>query len=107
MVVGGRAGMIQPATLLTIGLMALATYLTRALGYMVLGNRALSQRAMAVLNAAPACVLLAVISPHFVSPRPADLLALAITILAATKLPMLATVAVAVTATAALRHLLG
>lgn len=98
--------MIQPATLLTIGLMALVTYLTRALGYMVLSNRELSPRATAILYAAPACVLLA-ISPHFVSPRHADLLALAITTLAAIRLPMLAAVAVAVTATAAIRHLLG
>ncbi len=99
--------MIHGSALLTIMLMAAATYATRILGYFVLRDRDLGPRATAVLDAAPACVLLSVIAPHFASGRPADLLALAITIVAATRLRMLATVAIAVGATALSRLLLG
>lgn len=99
--------MVHPAALLTIALMALVTYATRILGYAALANRTLSARTKAVLNAAPACVLLAVISPAFVTPRLADLLALAVTVLAAIRLPMIATVGVAIAASATLRLLLG
>ena len=99
--------MIPVADLATIALMALATYATRIGGYLVLRERRLGPRADAVMKAAPGCVLIAVIAPHFVSPRPADLLALGVTLLAATRLPMLATVAVAVASSFVLRHLLG
>lgn len=99
--------MVHAPALLTIGLMALVTYATRILGYVALANRALGARARAVLNAAPACVLLAVISPAFVTPRPADLLALVVTVAAAIQLPMIATVLVAIAASATLRLLLG
>ena len=99
--------MIPAANLATILLMAAATYSTRIGGYFLLRNRTLSPRAEAVMQAAPGCVLIAVIAPHFVSPRPADLAALAITALAATRLPMLETVAVAVAAGGILRHVFG
>ncbi len=99
------AGVI--ADLATIGGMAVATYLTRISGYLLLRNRRLGRRAASVMQAAPGCVLIAVIAPWFVSPRPADLAALAVTVLAATRLPMLATVAIAMAATVAFRHLLG
>ncbi|MBB5760532.1 AzlD family protein [Methylorubrum rhodesianum] len=99
--------MIQTTTLLTITLMALVTYLTRVLGYVVLRDRTLSARTTAVLDAAPGCVLIAVIAPAFVSDRPADLIALAVTLAAATRLPLLATVVVGVTAAGLLRQLLG
>jgi len=48
------------------------------------------------MQTAPGCALIAVITPHFVSPRHADLGALAVTFLTATRLPMLEMVAVAV-----------
>lgn len=99
--------MIPAADLVTILLMALATYSTRVGGYLLLRNRTLSPRAQAVMDAAPGCVFIAVIAPHFVSPRPADLIALAITLVAATRLPMLATVAVAVGSAGVLRSLIG
>lgn len=99
--------MIHATAFLTILLMAAATYATRTLGYVALSNRVLSARTRAVLDAAPACVLLAVIAPAFVTPRPADLVALAITIVAAIRLPMIGTVAVAIIASATLRLLLG
>ncbi len=98
--------MIPAANLATIGSMALATYGTRLAGYLLLRNRALGPRATAVLEAAPGCVLIAVIAPSFVSAHPADLIALAVTLVAATRLPMLATVLIAVASAALLRHLM-
>ncbi|WP_096487675.1 AzlD family protein [Methylorubrum populi] len=99
--------MIQATTLLTIALMALVTYLTRILGYVALRDRTLSARTTAVLDAAPGCVLIAVIAPSFVADRPADLIALAVTLVAATRLPLLATVLIGVAAAGLLRHFLG
>jgi uncharacterized membrane protein len=99
--------MIDTASLLTIVLMATVTYLTRIGGYVVLRNRTLSPRATAVMEAAPGCVLISVIAPDFVSDNPADLLALAITFLAATRLSMLPTVLIGIASAGLLRHLVG
>ncbi len=99
--------MTHATTVLTIVLMAAVTYLTRVLGYIALRNRVLSQRAVTVMEAAPGCVLISVIAPHFVSDRPADLIALAATLLAATRLSMLPTVIVGVSVAGLLRHLMG
>lgn len=99
--------MIDTASLLTIVLMATVTYLTRIGGYVVLRNRTLSPRATAVMEAAPGCVLISVIAPDFVSDNPADLLALAITFLAATRLSMLPTVVIGIASAGLLRHLVG
>lgn len=98
--------MIDPANLLAIVLMASVTYLTRIGGYILLRNRSLSPRAMAVLEAAPGCVLLAVIAPVFVSDKPSDLIALALTVIAATRLSLLPTVIVGVGSAALLRYVL-
>ena len=99
--------MIDPANLIAIVLMASVTYLTRIGGYVVLRNRTLSRRATKVMEAAPGCVLISVIAPDFVSRNPADLAALAITVLAATRLSMLPTVAIGVASAGVLRHLMG
>ncbi len=99
--------MIHATTLLTIVLMAGMTYLTRVLGYIALRNRTLSQRAVSVMEAAPGCVLISVIAPHFVSDRPADLIALGATLLAAARLPMLPTVVIGVAVAGLLRHIIG
>ncbi len=99
--------MIDPMALLTIVLMAGVTYLTRIGGYVVLRNRVLSPRATAVMEAAPGCVLISVIAPDFVADKPADLAALAITLLAATRLSMLPTVLIGVVSAGALRYLMG
>lgn len=98
--------MIPFTSLLTIVLMAFVTYLTRVAGYAVLQNRELSPRAVAVMEAVPGCVLISVIAPSFVSRQPADLIALAITLAAATRLPLLPTVLIGVASAALLRHLL-
>ncbi len=99
--------MIDPLTVLTIVLMAAVTYLTRVSGYLLLRNRTLGPRATAAMEATPGCVLISVIAPHFVSSRPADLLSLAITLLAATRLPVLPTILIGVASAGLLRHLLG
>ncbi|MBZ9777046.1 AzlD family protein [Mesorhizobium sp. CO1-1-8] len=99
--------MIDMATLLTIVLMACVTYLTRIGGYVVLRNRTLGARATAVMEAAPGCVLISVIAPAFVSKSPADILALAVTLVAAMRLSMLPTVLIGVSAAGLLRHLIG
>ena len=98
--------MIHSTTLLTIVLMAGATYLTRLIGYVALRNRTLSRRATAVMDAAPGCMLIAVIAPDFVATQPADLLALAITLVAATRLPILPPVLIGVVAAGVLRHVI-
>lgn len=99
--------MIETSTLVTIVLMASTTYLTRILGFVVLRNRTPGPRMLAVLESVPGCVLISVIAPSFVSDEPADLLALAITLLAATRLPVFPTVVIGVVVTGLLRHLSG
>lgn len=99
--------MIDPLAVLTIVLMASVTYLTRIGGYVLLRNRTLSKRATAVMEAAPGCVLISVIAPDFVSDKPADLIALAITIFAAMRFSMLPTVLIGIGAAGACRYLIG
>jgi len=99
--------MIDVTTLATIVLMAGSTYLTRVLGYLALCNRPLGPRMRRALDHVPGCVLISVIAPAFVSDEPASLLALALTLLAATRLSLLPTVLIGIAATGALRHLLG
>ncbi|MBV4368438.1 AzlD family protein [Erwinia sp. BNK-24-b] len=93
-------------TLLTIVLMAATTYLTRIAGYLLLRDRVLSARTKAIMEAAPGCVLITIVAPHFVTTSPADLLALAISLLAAMRFSLLPVVVISVVATALLRHLL-
>jgi len=99
--------MIDPVVLLVIVLMASSTYLTRISGYLFLRNKTLSPRLTQVLEAAPGCVLIAVIAPDFVSNRPADLVALAITLVAATRFSILPTVIIAIASAALLHQILG
>lgn len=98
--------MVDPTTFLAIVLMALVTYATRVAGYVALRNRTLSERSVKVMEAAPGCVLVSVIAPSFVSGRPADLAALALTLAAAARLSMLGTVLVGVASAGLLRQLM-
>jgi uncharacterized membrane protein len=98
--------MIHPLTFVAILLMAAVTYSTRVLGYVGLRNRTLSPRAKVVMEAAPGCVLISVIAPSFVSDRPADLIALAITVTAAARFSMLPTVLIGMASAAVLRLLI-
>lgn len=99
--------MIHASTVLTILLMAAVTYATRVLGYVGLRNRVLGPRAKAVMDAAPGCVLISVIAPGFVSDRPSDLIALGLTLAAATRWSMLPTVLTGVVSAGLLRLVLG
>lgn len=98
--------MSDPIYALTIVLMAFVTYLTRIGGYVFLRNRTFSPRLTAVLESAPGCVLITVIAPHFVSKNPADLVALAITMIAATRLSVLPTVLIGMASAGILRALI-
>lgn len=83
-------------TILTILLMAFVTYCTRIGGYWLLNGRHISLRTAKVMEVAPGCVLVAVLAPDFASGKRADLLALAVTALAATRCSLLVTVLVGV-----------
>lgn len=98
--------MIDPWTFLVILGMAAATVTTRISGYALLRGRNLSPRILATMEAAPGCVLISIIAPHFATGRPADLLAIAVTALASLRLPMLPTVLLGMAAAAFFRHIL-
>ncbi len=96
----------ETATLLAIAAMAAATYATRVAGLMFARHIPDRGRARAALDALPPAVLTAVIAPAATA-GPAEIVAAALTILAATRLPLLAVVAVGVGSVTVLRHLLG
>lgn len=83
-------------SVLTIVLMALTTYSTRVAGYLLLNNAVISPRTAKVMEAAPGCVLIAVLAPSFASGKVADLAALAVTALAASRCSLLMTVVIGV-----------
>ena len=97
---------IDPATLLAILAMAAATYATRIAGLAIGGRIPQTGRARAALDALPAAVLVAVIAPAAAA-GPAEILAAAVTVLAATRLPLLAVVGIGVAAVVMLRTALG
>lgn len=94
-------------TLLAILAMAAVTYATRVAGFAVLRRVTLGPRGTALLEAVPGCLLVAVIAPAMLTRGPADALAGAITILAATRLPLLPTVLLGVASAGLLRAALG
>jgi uncharacterized membrane protein len=98
--------MLDPLYVITIICMAAVTYLTRVGGYVFLRNRMLSPRLRTVMENAPGCVLITIIAPDFVTGRPADLIALAVTMVVATRLPVLPTVVIAIASAGVLRHVL-
>jgi uncharacterized membrane protein len=86
--------------------MAGVTYATRLAGLLIARNLALSARARAAFEAIPAAVLIAVIAPMLVATGKAETGAAIITILAATRLPLLGVVAVGVGSVVLLRLIL-
>ncbi|MCU4435604.1 AzlD family protein [Acinetobacter bereziniae] len=98
--------MIHMTTFIAILCVGLTTYSTRVLGYLVLKNRQLGKRTTRILQVIPGCVLVSVIAPYFVSDHPANLVAIAVTILAACYLSLLPTVMISIVATAMLRYLI-
>ena len=83
--------MISWTSFITIIGMLCVTYSTRLIGYFALRNRQLSPRAARMMEAAPGCVLISVIAPHFVSDKPHELVAMAVTLWAASHLSMMPT----------------
>jgi uncharacterized membrane protein len=94
---------IDPTTLAAILVMAVVTYFTRIAGLFVAGRLALSGRAKAAFDAIPPAVLVAVIAPSALATGWPETVAALIAALAATRLPLLATVAVGVVAVVILR----
>ena len=98
--------MIHSTTLGAILLVAATTYLTRILGYVLLKNKTLSNKQRKILEVVPSCVLISVIAPYFVKDNVADLLAIAITLLAASRFSLLPTVVISMLSAALLRTVL-
>ena len=94
------------ATLVALAAMALATFATRAAGLLLARYIPSQGRARSALDALPAAVLIAVIAPAATA-GPAEVLATALTVLAACRLPLLGVVALAMVAIAVLRRFLG
>ncbi|EEY96730.1 AzlD family protein [Acinetobacter johnsonii] len=98
--------MIHSTTLIAILLVAATTYLTRILGYVLLKNKTLSNKQRKILEVVPGCVLISVIAPYFVKDNVADLLAIAITLIAASRFSLLPTVVISMLSAALLRTVL-
>ena len=87
--------------------MAAATYATRTAGLWVVSYLRPTPVLTAALDAVPVAILTAVIVPAIARGGLPDMLAAAVTLLAAFRLPLLATVAVGVVSVVALRAVLG
>ena len=100
--------MIHSTTRIAILLVAATTYLTRILGYVLLKNKtlSLSNKQRKILEVVPGCVLISVIAPYFVKDNVADLLAIAITLIAASRFSLLPTVVISMLSAALLRTVL-
>ena len=96
---------LDGATLAAILLMAAITYGTRIAGLLFADRLALSGRAKAAFDAIPPAVLTAVIAPAALATGWRETLAAAVAALAATRLPLLGTIAVGVGTVVALRAL--
>jgi uncharacterized membrane protein len=97
---------VDPWTLAAIVAMALVTYATRTAGLFLADRLRLSGRAEAAFEAIPAAVLTAVIAPVALATGPAETAAALVTAAAATRLPLLATIAVGVLTVVLLRSVL-
>jgi uncharacterized membrane protein len=98
---------VDPTTLAAILGMAVVTYLTRISGLFLVGRLRLQGRLKAAFDAAPPAVLTAVIAPMVLATGWPETAAALVTALAATRLPLLATILVGVAAVVALRSVMG
>lgn len=94
---------VDPTTFVTIILMALVTYATRIGGVFLADRLALEGRAKAAFDAIPPAVLTAVIAPTALATGWPETLAAVVTVVAAMRLPLLATIAIGVAAVVLLR----
>ena len=97
---------VDPITLAAILAMAVVTYLTRIAGLFVADRLVLTGRAKAAFDAIPPAVLVAVIAPTALTTGWAETAAATVTVVAATRLPLLGTIAVGVVAVVLLRLVL-
>jgi uncharacterized membrane protein len=97
---------VDPITLAAILAMAAVTYFTRIAGLLVADRLVLSGRAKAAFEAIPPAVLMAVIAPTALATGWAETIAAGITMAAATRLPLLGTVALGVATVVILRAVL-
>ncbi|ARJ42938.1 hypothetical protein B1H58_13500 [Pantoea alhagi] len=98
---------MNTAALFTIAGMAIVTYLTRVLGYLMLRNRHLNLRARSVMESAPGCVMVSAIAPYMVSTNPAMVIAMLITVGCAIRLSMLPTLLISIASLGILQIVLG
>ena len=96
---------LDPTTLGAIVAMAVVTYATRVAGLLFAERLVLKGRAKAAFEAIPPAVLVAVIAPTALATGWPETAAAAATMVAAPRLPLLATIAVGVAAVVALRAL--
>ena len=94
-------------TLFAILAMAAATIATRIAGLVLIRYVTIGENQKRALEAIPPAVLMAVIAPTALVTGPAETIAAAATAVAATRLPLLASVAVGVVSVALLRQVLG
>ncbi len=90
-------------TFTAILVMAVLTYATRVAGIFLAGRLRLSGRAEAAYDAIPPAVLVAVIAPVALATGVVETVAAAVTGIAATRLPLLGTIATGVAAVVLLR----
>ncbi len=98
--------MIHTPTVIAILFIAATTYLTRILGYVLLKNRSLTNKQRQIMEVVPGCVLISVIAPYFVKDNPADMIAIIITLIAASRFSLLPIVAISMASAALLRLVL-
>jgi uncharacterized membrane protein len=94
---------VHATTLAAILAMAVVTYLTRIAGIFVADRLRLKGRIKAAFDAIPPAVLVAVIAPTVLATGWPETLAALVTAFAATRLPLLATIATGVITVVALR----
>jgi uncharacterized membrane protein len=96
---------IDPVSLAAIVAMAAVTYATRIAGLFIAHRPVLRGRAKAAFDAIPPAVLVAVIAPSALATGWPETVAALVTAIAATRLPLLGTIAVGVVAVVLLRSL--
>lgn len=96
----------ETATYIAIAGMALVTYATRLLGPWMIARLAPGPRVLAALEALPAAILTSLVAPSVLATGPAESLAAIVTIIAALRLPLIATMLIGVACVVLLRHLI-
>jgi len=96
---------LDATTLMAILAMAIVTYATRVAGLLVAHRLVLTGRSKAAFDAIPPAVLVAVIAPTALTTGWAEVLATVLTAIAATRLPLLATIVVGVVSVVLLRQI--